>query len=731
MLLTIENLFAQPKVKSIDMEYANEKENLNVFQQWLRWSDPGSLFINHLVSQADYYYDIRDKKIANLKTRQDWEERQKLVKRKLMDIVGPFPEKTPLNVQITGILQRDGYRVEKVVYESMPGLYVTGCLFIPENLKGKAPAILNVIGHDNKAFRADLYQTVILNLVRKGMIVFAIDPPGQGERVQYFDPQINLSSVGYSVPEHCYVGNQCFLTGVSVARYFIWDGIRAIDYLVTRKEVDPLRIGVTGLSGGGTITSYVSAFDDRVSVSVPCSWATACKRTFETKGAQDAETEFWRGVAEGITFEDLLEVRAPKPTLLTFTSRDQYLSLQGAREAYREAQKTYEAFGKKENIQLIEDYYKHWLTPKLRVALYSFFMQHFKIQGDPSEEDVELIKEAELKVTPTGQVSTSLQSKAVFDINKEGTVKLIENLEKSRNDIEGHLERVKTNAMRISGYIAPIPNEVDNTFINGSYQREGYIIEKLAIQGEGNYVIPILLFVPDSSTEKYPAIIYIHPKGKAAEANPGGEIEKLVKKGYIVAAADVSGTGELKDNASMGKYATAYTAVLIGRSVVGVQTGDIVRVVNYLKRLPCIDKKRIGAMAVDEMCIPLIHAAAFEPSIDHVVLKGSLVSYRSVAMSRDYKIGLSKHEGGGLWHPYDIDFSWGVAGVLTGYDLPDLIACIAPRKVILAGLKDQMLEPAPESLIKQEMEFPLRVYSYRNVPGNIIIGGEELLHEIL
>lgn len=325
MFLITENLFAQTKVKSIDLEGAEEIENLNVFHQWIRWNNPGSLLMNYLIEEADYYYDLRDKEISMLKTRKDWEKRQAEVKKKLYDIVGPFPEKTPLNPQITGVLHKDGYRVEKIIYEALPGYYVTACLFIPDHIKGKTPAILNVIGHSQTAFRAELYQTIIINLVKKGMIVFAIDPPGQGERVQYFDLKTNLSSIGYSVIEHCYFGNQCFLSGSSCARYFIWEGIRAIDYLLTRKEVDPERIGVTGLSGGGTITSYISALDDRVSVSVPCSWATASKRQLETKGAQDAETEFYRGVAKGITFEDFIEVRAPKPTLMTFTSRDQYL----------------------------------------------------------------------------------------------------------------------------------------------------------------------------------------------------------------------------------------------------------------------------------------------------------------------------------------------------------------------------------------------------------------------
>lgn len=705
--------------KNPGIALAPDEENLDVFQQWLRWNNPSSLLIQHLTKQAMDHYEIRDREISRLKTRSEWMNRQDKVKDKLMKIVGPFPERTPLNPRITGTLLKEGYRVDKIVYEAMPGYYVTGCLYIPDKIKGKAPAILNVIGHNQEAFRAELYQVINYNLVKKGMIVFAIDPPGQGEHVQYFDPEINFSSIGYTVIEHCYFGNQCFLSGSSAARYFIWEGMRAIDYLLTRKDVDPERIGVTGFSGGGTVTSYISAFDDRVKVSVPCSWATLNRRLLETKGGQDGESIFLHGVAEGITFEDLLEVRAPKPTLMTFTSRDEYLCLQGAREAYKEAINSYRSFGREENLALVEDDSKHWMTPKIRLAIYSFFMKHFNLQGDPSEEEAEILTLEELRVTPTGQILTSFGGDMIFDVNKKETQKLIENIEKSRKDIEKHLGEVNVKAKEISGFITP-DKTGGEAFLNGRYQRDGYSVGKYAIMGEGDYAIPILLFVPNDTKEKHPALIYLHPQGKVTEAKPGGEIERLVKKGYVVAAADVIGVGETKNTAIRGA-STGYTAVVIARSVVGMQAGDIIRVVDYLKSCHNIDTEKIGAIGIDEMCLPLIHAAAFDQSISTIELIGSPVSYRAIAMNRIYKIGLTPTGYEGVGHPYEVNFSWGIAGVLTAYDLPDLIACMAPRKVVLVDLRDQMLESASSDLINEEMTFPRSVYSYKGVSGNLRI----------
>ena len=719
LFLEVENIYTQSKFlpRNVNISLAPEEENLNVFQQWIRWNNPGSLLINHLIKQAFVYYDIRDGEIARLKSESDWRKRQENVKDKLMELIGPFPKKTALNPRITGVIKKEGYRVEKIIYESMPGFYVPGCLYIPDGIKGKAPAILNVIGHNQEAFRAQLYQVIIYNLVKKGIIVFAIDPPGQGEHVQYYDPNIKFSSIGYSVIEHCYFGNQCFLSGFSSAKYFIWDGIRAIDYLLTRNDVDSERIGVTGFSGGGTVTSYIAALDERVKVSVPCSWSNACRRLLETKGAQDAESVLFHGNVKGITFEDLLEVRAPKPTLMTFVSRDEYLCLQGAREAYNEAKMVYEMFGQTDNLAMVEDDSKHWMTPKIRLAIYAFFMKHFNISGDPAEEEAEILSEEELTVTPTGQISTFLGGDMVFDINKKETERLIENLEKSRQDIEKHLNKVQIKAKEISGFVSPDDN-ASEPFINGRYQRKGYSVGKYAIQGEGDYANPILLFVPNDNLEKHSALVYLHPMGKVTEAKTGGEIEKLVRKGYIVAAVDVLGIGETKNTVARG-LTDGYTAVLIGRSVVGIQAGDIVRVVDYLKSLSDVAPLKIGAIGINEMCLPLIHTAAFDPSINNIVLIGSPISYRSIAMSRFYKIGLTVHEGGGIEHPYEVDFSWGVAGVLTVYDLPDLIGCIAPRRIILAELKDQMLEPASVELINQELKFPHSAYSFKKAPENI------------
>src|SRR5436309_12878151 len=351
---------------------APQSEDLNVFTRWVEWADAPARLQLHLNSVAFDLLERRRAEVARLKTAADWERRRTQVRASLMRVLGTFPERTPLRPRVTGTVEREGFRIEKIVFESQPGFYVTGCFFLPSNRQPRAPAILNVIGHTDISFRAPMYQQLILNLVGKGFIVFAIDPVGQGERLQYYDPAAKRSTVGGATTEHSHFGYQCFLAGSSAARYFAWDGIRALDYLASRPEVDPARLGVTGISGGGTQTAYIAALDDRIAAAAPACYITSIRRLFESIGPQDAEQNFNGGVAAGLDHADFLEVRAPKPTLLVATTRD-FFSIQGARETFAEVQNAFRALGVPGNLEMAVDDFGHGYTRATREAIYRFF----------------------------------------------------------------------------------------------------------------------------------------------------------------------------------------------------------------------------------------------------------------------------------------------------------------------------------------------------------------------
>jgi hypothetical protein len=267
-------------------------------------------------------------------------------------------------------------------------------------------------------------------------------------------------------------------------------------------------------------------------------------------------------------------------------------------------------------------------------------------------------------------VSTSLQSKTVHDLNLTEAASIINILYQRRKNISGHdnlIDQVKD----LTGYRKP--DDVAEPVFTGRIQREGYAIEKYFLKGEGNYVVPYLLMLPDQETNK--TILYLHPSGKAAEAQVSGELEAFVKKGYNVLAPDLPGIGELGSGDFQGdafiggvSHNLWYTAMLIRRSIIGIQAGDIARLVHVLERNH--HQSHIYGVARKEMTPLLLHAAAFLPSIQRIALIDHLGSYRSLVTSRFYH------------SPF---ISGAVPGALKSYDLQDLAFALAPRKLMIAG----------------------------------------------
>lgn len=712
MLMIICLLFSgiQAAMAQEDSLLVISSENRN--KRWIRYSDSANALYHHISGQAFTHLEKRSGEVAKIRTIEQWRDRQAEVRKTFADIIGPFPEKAPLNVKITGVLHKDGYRVEKTIYESRPGYYVTSALFVPDGLKGKAPAILFCIGHSAAAFRRPLYQHVALNLVKKGFVVLAIDPIGQGERLQYYDPEEGASLIGGSTLEHSYPAAQCFISGKSIAENFIWDGIRGIDYLLSREEVDPDRIGCHGLSGGGTQSSYIAAFDDRVKAVAPAGFITSLQRLLESIGPQDGEQNMYQDIFRGIDHADLLAVRAPKPALMVTTTGD-FFSIQGSRETFEELKRVYAAYGKEDNIGMVEDDYGHGYTRKNREAIYAFFQKHLNLPGNPIDEEVEYLTPEELTITDTGQISTSLGGETAFSINASESLELIENLEDSRRNLAEHLPVVKNAAQRLSGYQKP-GNDCEALF-TGRLHRDGYTIEKYFMQGEGDYVIPFVMMFPESKGP-HPAVLYLHPDGKSADADPGGRMEWLVRKGYAVLAPDLIGTGEMGPgiyqgdayNFKVGKanYNLWFAALRIGRSIAGIRAGDTVRLINFLKSRENVDSGKISAVALGSMCPVLLHAAVFEQTLGRITLIEPLVSYRSLVMNRYYRPDFMINA---------------VAGALTAYDLPDLAACLAPRELVMVNITDQNGDQAPSGVVEEDMDIVRSAFSRAGKQNNFRI----------
>jgi len=200
--------------------------------------------------------------LAGIRTRSAAEAHVREITKKVRQCFGPLPEKTPLNPRVTRIVERDVYTIENVIFDSRPNFPVTGNLYLPRNRKGKTPAVVGVCGHALNGKAGGTYQAFAQGLARLGYIVLIIDPIGQGERFQYVDDALKPVQGG-NVQEHLYVGNPQFLVGEFFGTWQAWDAIRALDYLLTRPEVDGERIMITGNSGGGTIATWCCALEPR------------------------------------------------------------------------------------------------------------------------------------------------------------------------------------------------------------------------------------------------------------------------------------------------------------------------------------------------------------------------------------------------------------------------------------------------------------------------------------
>lgn len=704
-------LLSTPELSSQDDLNVMQVRNIN----WLHWSDLPNALYKHITSEAYDMLEDRAGVVSEIRTQDEWNERQKHLQATLAGITGPFPEKTPLNARVTSVVERSDFRVENIIFESQPGFFVTSSLFIPDTPDGQnAPAIIYCSGHTTEGYRSAVYQHKILNLVSKGFIVFAFDPVGQGERMEYFDPGTGISAVGGPTREHSYPGAQAFITGSSQAGYMIWDGIRAVDYLFTRPEVDRERIGITGRSGGGTQSAYIAALDERIYAAAPEAYITSFTRLLQSIGPQDAEQNMYNTIKQGIDHADLLAVRAPKPSMIIATTND-FFSIQGARETYREVQAVYQAYGKPDNLGMAEDLEGHASTRKNREAMYAFFQKHLNNPGSNADIEVDILNEEELKVTTTGQISTSTGSETVFSLNSRQAEILAKNLSESRKEYESHQLSIINSAKKLAGYRTP--EKTGEPVYTGRILKEGYRIEKYFVSGEGEYVIPYLMLIPE--TPGSGSLIYLHPEGKSADASPGGQVEWFVRKGFTVLVPDLIGTGETGPGYFRGdafiegiSYNVWFASILTGRSITGIRASDVVKLTRLLYEYHgCED---VYALAKGELSPVLLHAAAFEPSISRVALLEPLSSYHSLVTTRFYS-------------PRFIHGA--VPGMLEYYDLPDLAASLAPRVLMLVN----MVDGTGVSDDREEMDDDLSVirnaYGKRASSGSLMIEtGPDLNH---
>jgi cephalosporin-C deacetylase-like acetyl esterase len=679
---------------------------------------------NYLDDIAAKEIAARRATIAAITTRTRAEARQSEVRKKILTLIGDLPEKTPLNSRILGSTQAEGFRMEKILYESQPNFPVTALLYLPDPMPGvnqntqrKLPAIVIAPGHGFSGKATDY--TFASTFARNGFAVLSYDPIGQGERLQYPDPAApSKTLLKAATGEHGEAGLQPTLIGDALARTFVWDGIRAVDYLTSRPEIDPNRIGAFGCSGGGTMTALLGALDTRVhAIAVAC-YLTSFETLLPSLGPQDAEQSTPNFIASGLDFPDWVELAAPRPYAIISTAQDMF-PYAGALATATESRRFYALFdpasaGTNKDLssfaagggpafvpsiptgptlnpdtsnavaataalQWITGIGRHGNLGPLTGQVVSFFLIHLAHSDaapilprpptpgtSPAALPSTLPKDA-LQVTPTGQVSTSYPgSETVHSL----TLKRFAILPKPKPLTPPQLRqmiREVTHATVKPGDPAPINTQ--SPPLDSPPEGDVHVRHRFTLATAPGINIQAEFYRPADG--KHPVLLVLKDSLAAAlEPSRAEEIKKfraLADAGtavlVIAPRPSPPGTEETKASILGPFYLTELRAELVGKTLLGLRVDDVIAAVNFMQGSTTGDPNQISAQASGHLGLVLLHAAVLDPRLKHIMIDHSLESYKSL-----------------LEAPMPIDAPEDILpGVLLHYDIPDLIQSLGPR----------------------------------------------------
>jgi len=464
-------------------------------------------------------------------------------RKKILDMIGNLPDvKTPLNTRVTGRVQQQGFYIDKIIFESLPGYHVPALVYVPENGIAQHPAVLVACGHSplGKIY----YQPLCQRLVRRGYIVICWDPVGQGERSQFWDAQAGKSRYNLYCGEHAVLGNLAYLAGTNLLRWEIWDGMRAVDYLLTRPDVDARRLSITGTSGGGTQTGHIGVLDERISTIAPSCYISALpmrayNRIFADPDS-DPEQDLYGTLSNGVDHAGLLLLAYPRPIFIASAVLD-FFPIEGTRRTYREISSLYTRFGHGDRTGFVEGYHKHQFSPENQEAALNFLDRFNDMPLREGLPVLQEISESELRCTTQGQLALEYpQEKKLTEL--------------IRDYYQSHQNNSLTTAGVYFGHSYPGIKDWTVTPYDGSPARDkitwqkvgrqeagGIQIDQYLLRHSSSLQIPLLYFHGSKASAK--TILWIDLYGKASAAQWPWVKEQL-RRGNDVISFDLRGTGE-------------------------------------------------------------------------------------------------------------------------------------------------------------------------------------------
>ncbi len=610
------------------------------------------------------------KRRASLKTKQDAEAYVKDVRAKIAQCFGPWPEKTPLNARISGTIERDTYKIEKVIFDSRPDFPVTANLYLPKGRNKPLPAVIGTCGHGDPAKATPIYQSFAQGLARQGYIVLIFDPIGQGERVQMLSKDLKpLHGIG--VPEHNYTGKQMLLNGEHLSSWFTWDCIRCVDYLLSRPEVDPKHIGVTGNSGGGTQATWFCGVESRLTMAAPSCFVVGFETNLKNELPADIEQCPPGAISLGLDHLDFIAAMAPKPVILLGQEKD-FFDVRGTDNAVKELKKIYKLLGAEQNIKFFAGPEYHGFSKHNREAMYSWFNKVTKISDAKSEPELSLEEIELLSCTPNGQVGES-GPRTLTSYTKEYS----QNFKSKRGTPTGEDLKMKIRSVlklpALTGtpeyrILRPLPERQFPKKFSACY----------AIETEAGITIPVYRLSDTALYSRPPAgvkraILYVSHLSADEELRKEALIKDMIgaEPGSAIYACDVRGVGDSKPNTCADDFFGAYGndyfysahSIMLNSTYTGQKTYDLLRIIDWLKSS---GHEEVHLVGKGWGAIPATFAAVLSDTVKQVTLKNALTSYTDIAENDEFNWPLSTL----------------VPGVLKQFDLPDCYKELASKNLI-------------------------------------------------
>lgn len=670
--------------------------------------DVSDQMIDNLRRQAEAHFRRQEVEKAALTSVVAFEEHRKRVRDHFMTAIGDLPEeRTPLNVQCTGSLDRGAFTIEKLIYESLPEFYVTAALYLPKGIESPQPAVVFVHGHSDLGKSYPVYQAVCVDLAANGFVVLAVDPPGQGERFQYFDSEKGERIIGGCTTEHTYAGLQFTLGGASIGRHFIWDVMRGIDYLETRPEVDATRIGLTGNSGGGTQSCLLMMSEPRFAASVPCTFVMTLESYMKTGQSQDSEQIVPGCFANGPDHDDYITAMAPKPVLVGAAAYD-YFPIEGAIEAVDRAKRIYALYGAEDNVDIEIAPTRHQYSSYLREACVNWYKRHFRgespdfITGEP-----ETLPEEALWATPNGQVLDLYpKGKTVFDLNRERLE--VSHVHPFVINHDTGTEEFDADQMRETiTEVLGIPDGRDRKIyprIVAENIVDDYQTEEIFFFSEPNIVVTGIFIHPREGTAVEQTDLIVFENGTNENPDRREWLEARLASGRQLFVFDPRGIGGVQArpfnrgvHPHDGEYKLASDAMMLGISTMGLRVFDILRAYDYLRTRMDVDQ--IGLYGIGKSAVYAYFAGALEDGFTSLEFEDLLYSYRNVTDTKYYD-----------QERYDLEvMAW---GILRRFDLVDLTACFGNRPVQWIAPRNAKGEILTDEVFDQEFVAVARERGY-------------------